>query len=45
MSELIEQIMKEYGVGLEEALEIMERQNKVMSIIFNMVEPYGKHRY
>jgi hypothetical protein len=45
MSELIEHIMKKYDVDFEEALEIIERQDKVMSIIFNTFEPYGKHRH
>ena len=43
MSERIEQIMKEYNVGLEEAFDIMDRQTKVMTIIFEYIEPYGKH--
>jgi hypothetical protein len=43
MSERIKQIMERYGVGLEEALEIMDRQNDAMKFIFNTFEPYGKH--
>ena len=43
MSERIEQIMKEYNVGFEEAIDIMDRQTKAMKIIFDYIEPYGKH--
>lgn len=45
MSERIEQVMKQYNCDFEEALEIMERQDKVMSWFFNTVNPYGKVRH
>lgn len=45
MSEYIKQIMNKYGVDFKEALEIIEREDQVRSIIFNTFEPYGKHRH
>lgn len=42
MSERIKQIMEQHNCDFEEALEIMERENKVMSWFFNTFNPYGK---
>ena len=45
MSEYIEQIMKKYNVNFEEALKIIERQDAIISFIFNSFHPYGKYRH
>lgn len=45
MSETIKQIMEKYNVSFEEALEIMARQDYVMSWFFNSYHPYGKTRH
>lgn len=42
MSERIKQIMEQHNCDFEEALEIMERENKVMRWFFNTFNPYGK---
>lgn len=45
MSERIEQIKKQYNVDLKGALEIMERQDQIMTWFFNQYHPYGKYRH
>lgn len=45
MSERIEQIMKQYNCDFKEALEIIDRQDEIMSWFFNKFNPYGKVRH
>lgn len=43
MSERIKNIMEKHGVDVQEAIEIIARENETIMFLHDYVNPYGKH--
>ena len=43
MSDRIIKVMEKYNVGFEEAMDIIDMEDRTMKFIHDYTNPYGKH--